>query len=229
MQADLQLIGRHQGVVDLAITNNPTYRAFRVSGGLTLDAAFAAPVAMMTVPVGRDYRSRTLRRRGNYGVDDMNRGLTRIVYDPNDFVSATLPGDEQVAFLRVAGIDHGGIAMPEGPVLIVPLAGFLSFENVSLPVRGTAPAVAALTSNYPPSDALWLRTPRASGDVTVVNAEAAMGDSLFVSIAGMPEFEIPADSSFTFKNAGAVLFSFRGEGGTVAFRATFAIVNGIQA
>lgn len=228
MSPDLQFIGRHQGVVDLAISNNPTYRAFRVSGALTLDAAHSTSVAMMTVPMGQSYRSRTLRRRGNYGVDDSNKGLTRIVFDPNDFVGATLPGDDQVAFLRARGIDHGGTAQEEGPILVVPLPGFFS-ENVSLPVQGTAPNVAALSSNYPPPDALWMRTPRVCGDATVVNAEAGGGRSLFVSIGGMPEFEIPADTSFTFKNVGGVLFSFRGSGGTAAFRATFAIVNGIQA
>lgn len=228
MSPDLQFIGRHQGVVDLAIFNNPTYRAFRVNGGMTLDDAFNASVAMMTVPVGQGYRSRTLRRSGKYGVDDSSKGLTRIVFDPNDFASASLPGDDQVGFLRAQGIDHGGVAQAEGPILVVPLPGFFSSENISLPVKGTAPSVAALANGYPPPDALWMRTPRVCGDVTVVNAEVAPGSSLHVSLAGMPEFEIPAGTTFTFKNAGAVLFSFRGQGGTVAFRATFAIVNGIQ-
>tara|TARA_R110000824_G_scaffold111593_1_gene260208 strand:+ start:2061 stop:2747 length:687 start_codon:yes stop_codon:yes gene_type:complete len=227
MSTQAQLVERHPGVIDLAINNNPAFQSVRVGAALTTTAALAGTTAMMTVPTGATFRSRTLRRNRINLVEESNRGLTRIAYDPTDFASATIPGDTQVVFLRVRGIDYGGVVLAEGPILIVPPPGFFQSGRRALIVNGTAPDVSALASNLPPQDAMWLDLPKFSARIEIHNNDGANG--LAVSLGeGTQEFIIAFGESQTFEQAGASLISLRGVGGAVVFRATFALVNGIQ-
>lgn len=219
---------RWENVVELSIRN--AYPGYRLSGALTLDAAYTGGTAMFDVRGGTHFRSPGLVRSGRNRVSEPNRGLTRIGYDPNEYVSATLPGDAQVAFLRVTDLDAAGNALSQGPILVVPPAGFFAGGRINLALNGTAPDVAALASNIAPQTAMWVDLPKYATSITVRNKETAGGDSVFVSMApGTQEIEIPAASELEFKKSGATMISFRGQGGTVSFDVRAVLVNGIDA
>lgn len=226
MSASAQLVERHAGVVDLAVRNNPSYVSFRLGGAVSLDAAFAGTTQMVDVLVGRDFRSRTLRKNRINWVEERNRSLTRITVDPNDYASATIPGDGTIAFYRVQGIDSTGTAAPEGPILVVPPPGFFVSGRRDLILNGTAPSVAGLANNQPPPGAMQVDLPEFADRIIIYNDGGA---PLFVSLgAGTQELEIANGESHTFVQAGASLLSLRGDGGTAVFRAVCSLINGIQ-
>jgi hypothetical protein len=221
------LIERHQGVISLAVRNNPNYVSFRFADALTLDAAYASPATLFDRPVGSTFRSKTLRLNGINRVLERNAGLTRVVFDPVDYASATVPGEGQPHFIRVAGIDTAGGVSPFGPILVVPKAGFLSSGRRSLILNGTAPNVAGLASNLPPQDAMWVDLSEFADEIEVFNTDGA--NDLFFSMGpGTQEILIASGSSKVFKQAGASLVSFRGDGATASFSMTAVLVNGIQ-
>jgi len=221
------LIERHQGVISLSVRNNPNYVSFRFADALTLDAAYATPVTLFDRPVGSTFRSKTLRRTGINRVLERNAGLTRAVFDPVDYASATVPGEGQPHFLRVAGIDTAGGVSSFGPILVVPKAGFLSSGRRSLILNGTAPNVSGLASNLPPQTAMWVDFSEYADEVEVFNTDGA--NDLFFSLGpGTQEIPVASGTSKIFKQAGTSLVGFRGDGAAATFSITAVLVNGIQ-
>ncbi len=220
------LIERHPGIVDLVIKSKPSVAAYRIGVALTLDAAYAGTTPIFDVKRGHGFRSKTLVRNQRSGVRGGNRGLTRITYSPEDFVAATVPGDNQPAFLRVSTLNHAGVVSPEGPILVVPPPGFFTSVRRNLILNGTAPSVPGLGSNLPPQDSMWVHFPKFWNEAEIFNDGAA---SLWVALApGTQELEILPGTSISFTQSGSSLVSFRGDGATVAFRGLFSLVNGIQ-
>jgi len=220
------LVERHPGVVDLAIKNRAGIASYVVSGALTLDAAYAGTTTMQTLLKGRSYRSRTLARNKRNLVEESHRGMTRFSYDPNDYVSASLPSDAHMGFIRVAEVTVAGTNLGEGPILVLPPPGYFTTGRSSLVVSGTAPNVAGLANNFPPPDAMIVDFPKFTDNVTVYNDSAV---SLYVSMApGAPEVEIPTGETMELLQAGATLLYLRGGGATAAFRISTVLVNGIQ-
>lgn len=222
-----QLIERHPGVVDLAVSNNPVYSSYTIGAASTLDLAFAGTTPLVTVRRGRTYRSPTLQRNRINMVGESNRGLTRVSYDPKDFASATVPGDSDISFVRIAPVDNAGVTLPEGPILVIPPPGFWVAGRQNLTLNGTAPNVAGQANLLPPAGTMLVDLPKFATNITIYNEG---GSPLAVSFGiGRQEFLIPAASTQTFPQTGASLVSLRGDGGATAFRATFALTNGLLA
>jgi hypothetical protein len=221
------MIERHPSVVDLAVQSNPAHQSYTFGAATTLDLAFAGTTAMFTVRRGRTFRSPTLQRNRINMVGETNRGLTRVSYDPKDYVSATVPGDSDISFVRVAPTDHAGILLPEGPILVVPPPGFFVAGRANLTLNGTAPSVTGLPTLLPPPGTMLVDLPKFATEITIHNDGAA---PLAVAFGfGRQEFLIAPSTSKTFPETGASLVSLRGEGGPAEFRATFALVNGLLA
>ena len=221
------LIERHKGVVDLMVRNRPGIASFVFGAALTLDDAYAGTTTMFTILNGSTFRSITLRRNKINRVEETFHGQTRASYDPNDYASATIPGDSDISFVRVAEVDLGGNNLGEGPILVVPPPGFFRSGRSNLVLNGSAPNVVGLDSNLPPPDTMWIDFPRFSDEITIYNDDGA--NSLFVSFGqGLQEVEIEFSESMTFTKAGATEILIRGEGGAVDFRIVAALVNGIQ-
>ena len=167
------------------------------------------------------------RRVGSY--PDSMTGLTRITFDPSDYVSATMFGDPVTQFIDLQELDAAGTVIGTSPVFIVPPASFFATGRTVLTVRGTAPGVAGHAGGFPPPGTGRFVLPKFSDEVTVYNTHAA--DPLYVAFGeGRQESTITvAAASRTFTEAGAWNMFIRGDGGDApTFEITFAIVNGLS-
>ncbi len=225
-----RLVRRYPGLVDLSIKDRAGVSRYDVGGALTLNLAYAGTAAMFSVKSGGSYASpRVVRAQLNH-TQESNRGLTRALYNPNDFASADLPGDSDISFISVREVDSVGNVLGAGPILVVPPPDFFETGRRNLVLVGNAPNVAGRPNNLPPVTAMRIFLPRFADELTVYNEEAALGNSLYFSLGlGLPEMRVPANSSRTFAEAGANEILIRGSGGAVAFSISAAIVNGIQA
>ncbi len=227
MTTSAQLIERYPGFVDLAIRNRSAVASYTIGGEVTLDGAYAGVTNMVTVPKGSLFRSRTLRIQKINRVEESNRGLTRIQYDPNDYASPTLPGDSVVGFIRVIENDYAGLALPPGPILVVPPSGYLKSGKSTLLLEGTAPNVPSPGNGLPSPSSLWIEYPRFLEEVRVYNDG---GNGIYISPGiGSPEMEVLAGTQVQIHSWGTNEILIRGEGGTSAFRIQGVLVNGIQA
>lgn len=226
MATSAQLVERYPGFVDLAIRNRAAVASYTIGGEVTLDGAYAGVTNFITVPKGSTFRSKTLRRTGQNRVEESNRGLTRIQYDPNDYASVTLPGDGVIGFLRVIEIDYAGNPLPAGSILVVPPAGYLKAGKSTIFLEGTAPDVGSPGNGLPSENSMWLELPRFLEEVRIYNDG---GNTIYVSPGiGFPEMSIPATEMIQIKELGTNELLIRAEGGTSAFRFQGVLVNGIQ-
>ncbi len=227
MTTSAQLIERFPGFVDLAIRNQASVASYTIGGDVTLDGAYGGVTNMVTVPKGSVFRSRTLQINKINRVEESNRGLTRIQYDPNDYASAVLPGDGVVGFIRVIENDYAGNPLPAGPILVVPPSGYLKAGKSTLLLQGTAPNVASPGNGLPSPDSLWIEYPRFLEEVRIYNDG---GSDIFISPGiGSPEMEVPSGEIVQIHTWGTNEILIRGQGGTSAFRIQGVLVNGIQA
>ena len=212
--------------VELVMRNSADVAAYRLRAANTLDQAFTASTAMVTVGRGSTYKSRSIRQRRLGTSTYTIRGLTIVQYDPEDFwaPAGNLPHDTDTAYLVVEEQNAAGTFRPQGPVLVIPPPGFFTTTRPALIVAGTAPDVAATSIGTPPADALHFVLPRFADSTTITNNDA--GNSLFVAFgSNSAEMEILHGQS-TLLPDGAVSDVFvRGEGGAVAFSIFFAVVN----
>tara|TARA_Y100000310_G_C20572324_1_gene758687 strand:- start:454 stop:1131 length:678 start_codon:yes stop_codon:yes gene_type:complete len=220
-----RLVERHPGIVNLAIRNRAGIVGYRLNAAVDLDTAYTAPTAMITVPKNATFRSATLRQKKIGSVPESNRGLTRIVYDPSDFVSAAIPGDSDISFLNLQ--EESGVGfLPRGPILVVPPSGFLAAGRRNLILNGTAPNVSGLANNLPPQDAMRIVFPRYV-DTLVIHADGTQAIALSFG-QGLQEISITAGQSMSFGEVGTDEIYLRGVGGVSAFRLISTIVNGIE-
>lgn len=227
--ASAHLIERHAGVVDLSVRSRAGIQSYQLGSAVSLDAAYAGTTLLFTVPRDHTFRSPTLQRNRINLVGETSRGLTRMSYDPVDYASATVPGDPDISFVRIAEVDSTGTVLPEGPIAVIPPPTFFVAGRAQLNLNGTAPDVAGLANNLPPADAMWVDLPKFANGVIVYNDG---GSDLMVSF-GPGTQEIAVSTGLTepvyFNEVGTSLISFRGNGGATAFRALISEVNGLLA
>lgn len=230
MSSTPQIIERHPRCVEILIRQRPGIVSYILGAALTLDAAYTGTASMITVGTGRSYQSKTLRRNKINQVDDALRGFTKISYDPTDYASATVPGDQQVSFLRLTEVDRAGVSGPEGPILVLPTPAVWSSNKPFISLNGTAPEVADGSDNLPPVDAMWVNFPRASTSVGIYN-DGLFEIAVCLGPAGSQEFLLPAGSSnteqFPWGDLSFDTLSIRGRGGASAFRLVVFGSNGV--
>ena len=214
------------GFVELVMRNSSDVSAYRLRAANTLDLAFTSSTAMVTVPRGATYKSRSLRKKRVGTSIYSNRGLTFVQYDPEDFwvAGGNLPHDRDTTFLVVEEQNAAGAFRPEGPILVIPPPGFFSTTRPALIVAGTAPNVAASSTGVPPDGALHFVLPRFADSTTITNSDGA--NSLFVSFGpDSVEMEILYGQSVLLPDGAVSDVYVRGDGGAVVFTMFLAIVN----
>jgi hypothetical protein len=216
--------------VELTMPHRRDLLAFQVGAANTLDVAFAGTTAMFQVKSGQTFRSPGIRARRLGRTQYENRGLTRVVYDPQDYwvAAGALPTDAAQGYIRVAGVSPDGTVRPEGPIYIVPPPGFYSNPRPSLAIVGTAPSVTVPATLVPPPEAMAIVLPQFADNVRIQNLDVAV--PLLVGVGpGQPMISIAPETSETLYDAVVNQMWFAGDGATVAFDARFAIVNGEMA
>ena len=181
---------------------------------------------MFTVQAGLSWRSKDIRER-KLGIRmEMNRGLTRTVFNPEEYfvVGGALPHDGEISFVRVEEQNPAGTFLSPGPILVMPPPGFFSTPRPSLTLSGTAPSVTVPATGLPPADAMHIVLPRFCDNIRLQNLSTT--DPLLVSFGlGMPLVSIAPETSEIFYDA-----AFNDLiGAAVAFDARCAIVNGEMA
>lgn len=219
-----RILQRTKNFVDMSFRNSPDIRAYRVAGAITLDAAFAGTSAMFTVKKGRHYRSPSIVSRRLARVQESMRGLTRATFDPQDFVSATLPPDSDMLFLTVQEETPSGGTRPPGSILIVPAAPFFTSHRPSLTVSGTAPDVSGATNLQPPSGSMHFALPRYADSANITNSGS---NDIYVAFSdAQPEIVIPAGENRLLADGVINEVFIRGDGGTSDFSMYFALAIG---
>lgn len=233
-----RLVGRHEGIVDLAISNRPSASSYRVSSATSLNNAYSlTATGLMLVPKGDVWRSPRLVRNGRNRCEESNSGLTRIMYDPSDYSAAggSPPGDGVTQYLITEELYPDGSSTWLGGVagattapgiLVVPPPDFFATGRASLVLTGTAPAAAALASGFPPPTAMKIALPRYADAVQIQIAT----DDAFVSFGpGRQEITITAGTTWEFAEPGASEIYIRCAGGDAAtFQMVCTLVNGLE-
>ena len=224
-----RLVRRATGIMDLAIRNRPGVIGYRLSAAKDLDTAFSVPTNFLTVRSGDVFSSPTVQRNRAYRNDGSNRDLTRLWLDIDDYANATIPGDTDTLYLRVAEQTAAGF-LPNGPILVIPPPDFFETGRRTLVIVGTAPDLASRGNNLPPENALRVYLPKFAEELRVYNENAAGGDDLYFSLGiGLVEMRVPAETNRSYAESGANEILLRGSGGAVPFTIAAGIVNGIQA
>ena len=224
-----RLVQRSKGLIDIAIPARAGVKGYAISSQTTLTAAWGGTTRFIDyVPAGSWFRSPTLLRDGLGRVAESIKGQTRVVFDPNDYASATMLGDTMTQYIIVEELDVAGAVLSASPVLVIPPANFFATGRSAMVVKGTANAVAGVSTGFPPPGASRLLLPKFSDEFTIHNVGS---DPVFFALGeGEQEITIPASGSRSFIEAGAWDLWFRGNAGdTPVFEAMFAIVNGLQA
>lgn len=229
------LINRRPGVIDMAITSRPGVGAYRVVAATTLTAAQAltpASPALFDVSRDRSFRSPTLVTSSLDHVEDSRRGQTRIQVNMDDYASASVPGDGLVCFFRIIEVDQSGAALNIGPVFVVPPPGFYSSQYRTLPLSSSAPDVAGIASQVPPTGSLVISFPVHVDNLMIYNDDSVGTNSLYVALGeGQPEIEVPYNvnslPSLVLAHAGTSVY-LRGDGGAVPFRMTADLISGLR-
>jgi len=213
------ILERKDGYIDLQIRDRPGVIGYRVWGSFqpinlwgttttlansgmgAAGAALNLRQQLFRVDSGGFFRSPEIIRR-RLMFDEVTRGITRAVFDLNDFVAPAapqpLPNDQQILYIALqqeratlvgpvvvlGAADTGENIL--GPALAVPSAGFFGMIESTLAVHGWAPGAAlgaTVTVGQPVAyDADWqtvnpihLILPKPTTSITVRNLDAIEG------------------------------------------------------
>ncbi len=217
----------------------------RVAGAARLVDAYGAvagvggggTLPMFDVLSGMSYLSPSIRSRRMPAVEETSRGLTRMVFDPDDFSTAAavpggpyLPTDDQTLFLRMQIWDVATATyLPEGPIMIVPPYDFFTTKEPTFTVSGRAPnmALGAWPAAIPDSmmpGTMNFMVPGYSTTVSIANLDP--GKVLFVSFhPGMPPTVILPGKDISMTGSGIPELFFGCPDGNPWFTVRIAVVN----
>ena len=232
--------------INMTLPIIPGVQKIRISGAARLNDAFGnvagvgggGPMTMFEVMSGATYKSPSVRAR-NIPFEDTNRGITRMIFDPDDFATpATAPGttylptDDQALFLRVQTWNSGTSDWnPYGPIMIVLPYDFFTTKEPVFTVTGTAPdmGIGDFPANIPdfmPPSVMNFLVPAYSTTVSVQNLADTGGKPLFFSFhPGMPPTVLKADKDVCLTGSGIPEFFIGSSGANPLFTVRIAVVN----
>lgn len=235
---------RQPNYINMTYPILPGVQKIRISGASRLNDAYGAAagvggggvIPMFEVLSGATFTSPSARSK-NRPFEDTNRGVTRMIFDPDDFATPAqapgtsyLPTDDQVLFLRVETwnpITLGWNA--PGPIMIIPSYDFFTTKEPVFTVTGITPDMAlgawpaGLPDFMPPTTMNFL-LPAYSQTVSVGNLDAA--SVLFTSFhPGVPPTVILPQSDMGLTGAGVPEFFVGCPDGNIWFTVRIAVVN----
>lgn len=238
--------GRFPSRVELTFPTRSGVTLYRLLGASNINDAHGTsggvsannPIEMLRVLPGRTYVSSSLQ--GSLSpilVDQSGKGLTRIVYNPDDTVTnpypalgsglPAVPPDTQTAFLRASAFD--GSTWTNGPIVIVPSYDFQTVGNPVIAVTGNAPD-AALGLSSPPDyldvamGAMNFHLPLYCGSMVFANQDST--DPIWIAFApGTPPYVVRPNTTVQLTVGGFPEMFVLADGGNPQFSAIFSCVS----
>jgi len=193
---------------------------------------------ILSVLNGGDFRSQSIQNRGLPGIEESGRGLTRAVFDPNDYATpmdpgaSYLPNDDATLFLRVIAQNTTGAPSPAGPILVIPPYDFFSTKEPVFTVTAQAPnlGIGVFPPNIPDTlipGVLNFLVPAYGTTISIRNLDPLVGGfPLFVSFhPGTPPTVLMPGDDISLTGAGAPEFFMASPNGNPWFTLRIAVVN----
>lgn len=218
------MLTRRRNIVDMMIPTKPNVLRHRIRAHKTLDGAFSSSQVIFEVERGAHFVSPTLQKKGLGAYEDSKRGQTRITFDPEDYKSSLVPGDDEVIYLRVEDYDValGGYLAP-GSILILPPEEYFGVQDSMLTLTGSAPGISATRGESAPTGALSFSLPLFSSSALVQNLDGS--NTLLVAFGrGMAMSPVPNNGNFTLVDGSVVeIFAASENGSAVDFTMVFSL------
>jgi hypothetical protein len=243
------ILYRQPNLLNMTFPVLPGVSKIKVVGAARLDDAYGAVAGvagngaldMFEVMSGATYTSPSVRAR-KVSIEDINRGVTRMVIDPDDFATpwkpfggagkgTYLPTDDQTLFLRIQTWNPvSGAYNPAGPIIVIPPYDFFSTKAPVFTLVGTTPnlnigAYPSMPDFLPPT-VLNFMLPAYHDTVSFENLAADGGIPAYVSFhPGVPVTVIKANRECLLTGAGAPEFFVGSPNGNVLFTVRISCVN----
>jgi len=238
---------RSQNQINMVLPIMAGVPKIRVLGAARLNDAYGnvagvgggGVLPMFEVQSGATFISPSLKSRRLPAVEETNRGLTRMVFDLDDFATPAqppgtsyLPTDDQTLFLRISLWNPAtGGWNPPGPIMIVPPYDFFTTKEPVFTVTGKAPnmgiaAWPAAMPDFMPPTVLNFLVPAYSTSISLENLGAAGDPPIFASFhPGMPPTVVKADRDFGLTGSGVPEFFIASPNANPLFTVRIAVVN----
>ena len=239
---------RSQNLVNMTFPVLEGVPKIRVVGAARLNDAYGPGAGVISAPApgwipmfevlsGLTYKSPSVKSK-NIPLEDTNRRLTRMLFDPDDFatpaqplgVGSYLPTDDQTLFIRIQTWNPATNAWnPPGPIMVIVPYDFFTTKEPVFTLTGQAPNMdigpwpPAIPDFMPPSVLNFL-VPAYSTTVSLVNLDP--GDPLFASFhPGMPPTVIPPRDNVALTGSGVPEFFIGSPDANPWFTLRIAVVN----
>jgi hypothetical protein len=244
------ILYRHPNLVNMTFPILPGVQKIKVIGASRLNDAYGnvggtagnGAIDMFEVVSGETYKSPSVMAR-KLTLEDSNRNVTRMIFDPDDFATPAkpysgmgagtyLPTDDQMLFIRIQtwNLAGGGSWNAPGPIIAIPPYDFFSTKEPVFTVSGIAPnlnigAFPAAIPDFMFPTVLNFLIPAYSTTVSIDNLAAVGGVQLFVAFhPGMPPTVIKGDANM-YMTGGVPEFFIAAPNGNPWFTIRVAVVN----
>ena len=232
---------RSPNFMSLSIRNRPEVTSYQVRGASRLEDAYGAgfgvggggTLPMFTVGSGQTFRSSAIQARGLGLLDETYRGLSKAIYDPDEFFVPTPPAgasglsdDNNIVYLRLTPtLRSTGAAGPEGPIYLAPSFDFFTTPAPTYTVSSVAPN---LVFPAPPPfvdspAALHLVFPAFIQTLNLTNTSAFTLNVAFAP--GQSPLQVAAGSSLNLTSVGVPEILLFSTGGNATWTGVFTFFN----
>jgi hypothetical protein len=237
---------RHENLVNMTFPVYPDYARLRVRGAARLADAYGAgagvngagTLSMFEVEVGTTYSSPSILSRRISPIEEVNRGLTRMIWDPDDFstpeqTGGYLPSDDKTWFLRLERFSRAANAyLPEGPIFILFPYDFFTTKEPVFTLTSIAPNldIGAFPTHIPDflgPGALNFQWAAYATTMSLVNLDdPTTGKPLFFSChPGMPPSVVMPGKEVSLTGSGIPELFIASPNGNPWFTVRLALVN----
>ncbi len=235
---------RQPNYINMVFPVLPGVPKIRVSGASRINDAYGnvagvgggGVLPMFEVLSGATFKSPSVMAK-NHPFEDTNRGLTRMIFDPDDYATPAqppgtsyLPTDDQTLYLRIETWNPVTSAWnPPGPIIIIPPYDFFTTKEPVFTVTGLAPNMAlgawpAGLPDFMPPTVMNFLVPAYSQTISGTNLDA--GKVLFMSFhPGMPPTVLLPKEVLSLTGSGVPEFFVGCPDGNIWFTLRIAVVN----
>lgn len=239
----MNVIEHSPNLVHLAFRKDRDVLRYEIRGARNLDDAYAGEPGiarngvavigtgtsrLLEVQEGYDFRSTSLKRRKLGLMEESNRNLTVIKYDPDEFVSATLPDappDLAFGYLTVREFRRASAAFTvEEDIYILPPPNFYTMPHPVLNIAGTAPLIAGTVAGQPAlPESMVISLPKYMGSFSFTNSGA---NPIFAAHErGMPMRVIASGETISLTDTNQNLLILAATTGASTFSLVGAVMN----